>query len=316
MKNLILLLTITLSTLQSFAQWSEFVWDTISFEEPYEYIVIDISNQNIWQIGEPNKTFFDSAYSKNNAIVTDTTNCYPVNNYSYFDLKLGNFNFPDYFGFDVCVEIKHKFNTDTLKDGGFITVSYDNGITWLNIIKDTTIMYQITPTYPYEGSENLYSENDTLYNGELGFSGNSNGWITTLFSWYMLPCKDNMDFEGDTMIVRFNFISDSIGNNKEGWMIDNIKLYSFDLGGGLNNLKPLNFRISPNPMTETTFIDLANYKELELSIIDIQGKTIRKKMYMNNQLIRINKYDLNPGIYFIKIITDDNLINVKKLIIK
>ena len=30
-------------------------------------------------------------------------------------------------------------------------------------------------------------------------------------------------FSTDTMILRFNFISDNMNNNSEGWMIDNIR---------------------------------------------------------------------------------------------
>lgn len=313
MKILFLLLIILLTTLQSYAQWTEFVWDTITFEEPYEYIVVDTSSQNIWQIGEPDKILFDSAYSINNAIVTDTLNCYPLNNYSYFDLYIGSFNingYPD----NIFIEFKHKFATDTLKDGGFITVSYDNGNTWMNIIEDT-IYWDSNPKWE---NGNLYSTNDTLFNGEYGFSGNSNEWISTWFTWHNIPCnvKSTMDLNGDTMIVRFNFVSDNIETNKEGWMIDNIKLYSVDLGGGINDSKVLDFKISPNPFNETAIIELDNYREVELSVFDIKGQLVRKSKYFNSQSIILNRDNLKSGIYFMKIRTDENLLGVKKIIIK
>ncbi|MCD6113381.1 MAG: T9SS type A sorting domain-containing protein [Bacteroidales bacterium] len=312
MKNLILLLTISLTSIQSFAQhWTE-VWDTITFEKPYEYLVIDTSSQNIWQIGEPNKTFFDSAYSINNAIVTDTLNYYPINNYSYFDLKIGAFNYNGYYPDDIFIEIKHKIDTDTLRDGGFITVSYDQGLTWMNIINDT-VYGQATPSWD---NLNLYNNYDTLYNGEFGFSGHSNDWITTMFSWHDIMLKNNMDDIGDTMIVRFNFISDNIENNKEGWMIDNIKLYSTDLGFGINDIKSLKFMITPNPMNKTAIIELNRYNRIEFSIFNIQGQLVRQKNYFNNQSIIINRGKLNSGIYFIKIRTNENLVGIRKLILK
>ena len=316
MKNFILLLTISLTTLQSFAQRTEFVWDTITFEEPCEYLVVDTSNQNIWQVGEPNKIFFDSAYSITNAVVTDTMNFYPVNNNSYFDLKIGEFNYNYYYPYDIFIEIKHKFDTDTLKDGGFITVSYDEGLTWTNIINDTSGFWDMTPRNDGYSGVNLYSDNDTLFNGEFGFSGYSNDWITTWFTWHIIPVKNNMDFIGDTMIVRFNFMSDNVENNKEGWMIDDIKLYSVDLGGGINDFKPLKFRISPNPMNETANIELNDYREIELSIFDIQAKIVRQQNFFNNQSIIINREKFNPGIYFVKLKTGKNLIGIRKLIIK
>jgi len=319
MKNLILILTFLFSSLQLFSQYyTEFIWDTVNFEEPYEYLTIDTSSQNIWQIGEPSKIFFDSAYSINKAIVTDTLNFYPINNNSHFDLLIGDFNFgytnEDWFPYDIFIEIKHKFNTDTLKDGGFITVSYDNGNTWMNIIKDT--VYNEGEATPAIENNNLYTENNILFNGEYGFSGNSNDWITTMFSWHFYATKYNNEFYGDTMIIRFNFISDNIENYKEGWMIDNIKLYSVDLGSNINKINPLEFSIQPNPMNETSTIFLNDYNKLKLSILNTYGEVIQKKEYFNNQTIIINKNELKSGVYFIKLTTDNNTTNVKKLIIR
>ena len=67
-------------------------WDVIAFEAPYEYLGIDTSGTCIWQIATPHKTFFDSSCSTDQAIITDSLNSYPVNNYSFFDLKIGAFN--------------------------------------------------------------------------------------------------------------------------------------------------------------------------------------------------------------------------------
>lgn len=316
MKNLILLLAISFTTLHSFAQWTEFIWDTITFEEPYEYLQIDTSSQNIWQIGKPGKIFFDSAYSINNAIVTDTLNYYPVNTNSYFDLKIGEFNYNGYYPYDIFIEIKHKFDTDSLKDGGFITVSYDEGQTWTNIINDSSGFWDITPSNNGLSGLNLYTESDTLFNGEFGFSGISNDWITTWFAWFIIPSISNMDFIGDTMIVRFNFISDNIESDKEGWMIDDIKLYSVDLGGGIDDKKELEFRFSPNPMSEKSIIELNDYHELELTVFDIHGRILKRNTYLDNQSIIIKREKLNSGIYFVKIRTDENLIGIRKLIVK
>jgi hypothetical protein len=316
MKNLIFLLTILLTISQSFAQRTEFIWDTITFEEPYEYLVIDTSIQNIWQIGVPNKIILDSAYSNYNALLTDTLNFYPLNNYSYFDLKIGEFNYKYYYSYDIFIEIKHKFNTDTLKDGGYITVSYDEGQTWVNIIDDTSGWWAITPGNDSYSGENLYTKNDTLFNGDFGFSGNSTEWLTTWFTWHNYPVKKKKDFLGDTMIVRFNFLSDNIENNKEGWMIDDIKLYSVDLGGGTNNIKPLEFKILPNPMNEIAILKLNDYIELELSIFNIQGQLVSQQNYFNNQSITINRGIFNSGIYIIKIRNEENSIGIKKLIIQ
>lgn len=312
MKKFSIILIIIFVSIKSYAQYTEFVWDTITFEEPYEYIEIDTSNQNIWQIGEPNKTVFDSAFSKTKAIITDSINFYPINNYSYFDLKIGNFNI-DYYPYDIFIEIKHKFDTDTLKDGGFITVSYDNGVTWMNIIKDT-VYWEVTPGWE---NVNLYSSNDTLFNGDYGFSGKSNDWISTWFTWHILPVKKNKDFIGDTMVVRFNFISDNFETNQEGWMIDNIKLYSVDLGGSINENRTLNFNIFPNPLNDNAIIELDNYyNKLELCVFDIQGNLVKKQNFENINSMTLNINNLKSGLYFIKLKSNNNLVGVKKIIIQ
>ena len=108
------------------------IWTVITFEEPSPYIHINPSAQNIWQIGAPQKIFFNSAYSVPNTIVTDTINFYPVNNQSSFDLYVGAFNMGGMWGWnyplDIFIDFRHKYDTDTLIDGGYITVSWDKWI--------------------------------------------------------------------------------------------------------------------------------------------------------------------------------------------
>jgi len=144
MKKIYILITALLVSNLIFAQWDDINWDTIKFENPYQYIEIGSTPDNIWEIGEPNKLFLDSAFSFPKAIITDTNDFYPTSNNSFFDLYIGNYNI-DWFPDDIFIEIKHKFDTDTLKDGGYITVSYDMGETWANIIDDVSTWTEITP---------------------------------------------------------------------------------------------------------------------------------------------------------------------------
>lgn len=315
MKKLYVLISISLLALQTFAQFTEFNWDTITFETENSYISIDTSSQNIWQIGTPSKIIFDSAFSVNKAIVTDTLNNYPTNNYSYFDLRLGYFNCPDYISHSTFFEIKHKFDTDTLKDGGYISVSHDNGQNWFNIIKDTSYLHCESPNSNNMFVEGLYSPTDTLFNGEYGFSGNSNGWINTKFSWFDWPVK-NAQYIGDTIIIRFHFISDNIETNQEGWMIDNIRLYAVDLGSNIETQNTINFEIYPNPMQEKSTIQLSNYQNATICLYDVQGRKVQQTNYCNNLPIIINRNELKAGLYFVKIRSDNYQIGIQKLLIE
>ncbi len=293
------------------------IWHVINFDTPYNYIHMDTSIQNLWQVGPPQKTFFSSAYSPSKAIVTDTVTDYPVNNHSYFDLYVGNFNFNGLYPFDIFIDFRHKFDTDTLKDGGYITVSWDKGLTWMNVIKDSVYMYGITPgSNWFNESINLYTTNDTLYNGEFGFSGRSNGWVHTSMAWHGIPVK--LSFPLDTMIVRFNFISDGVNHPKEGWMIDNIRLFSIDLGSGIHDLLNNNniINVFPNPFNKSTEISLDKvYEQVNLEVYDVQGKFVEMKCYSNCNKINYSGNHLNSGLYLFKITLDNNFIDTKRVLI-
>jgi hypothetical protein len=293
--------------------WSEKIWDTITFEQPYPYLEIDTSWENIWQTGTPGKVFFDSAFSVSNAIVTDTIHPYPVNNLSWFDLKVGQFNFSYGFPMLISIEMQHKFDTDSLKDGGFISISYDQGITWMNIIRDTVYM-GISPSNPYiAGNDMLYTENDTLFNGEAGFSGFSGGWITTRFSWYDMLAKSTHE-DYDTLIIRFTFISDNEPENREGWMIDNIRLYTMLFTRIVNN-ELSHFRVYPNPMGEYLSIELDRvYGEVDMEIINFQGQSLIHNKYANQQTITIHRNNLKKGIYLVRLRSGDDFLGVTKLL--
>ncbi len=310
MKHIAQLIILLIISKGMYAQTIEYNWDTITFENNDEYLVIDTSESNIWQVCIPNKVFFNSAYSPDKAIVTDSIGYYPKNNHSFFDVYIGQFN-DSLFPLSVFVEFRHKFDTDALKDGGYISVSYDGGDTWMNIIHDN---FGWLP--PWQ-TQDLYSESDTLFNGEPGFSGRSSGWVTTVF-WKHVMLVKNTNNVGDTMIIRFNFISDSTQSDKEGWMIDDIRLYSMDIGGGLENneiFKSLN--IYPDPVS--TFMSIELDKEcrtIDIEIIDPNGKLIQQNQYHDADNITLRCAGLNDGVYFIRTTLNSKEIYVNKVIIK
>ncbi len=321
MKTLIFILSATFFSSFLFSQKSvgdEFPVDTITFEDTCFYLQIDTSANNIWQIGEPSKTFFNASFSAPNAIVTDTLNNYPVNNYSYFDLIIDENSFPS-FSSQMFFEIKHKIDTDTLKDGGYITISYDKGNTWTNIINDTSYNYEESPgSYTWNGEpSNLYSNDDTLFNGKYGFSGKTD-WITTKFSWHYIPCK-NIENKtiSDTILIRFNFISDNINTGKEGWMIDDIRLYNVDLGGNIKTLSnPKHSVIQTNPIQDKSLIVFDKlYPVLTVQLFNFQGKLLRNQKLYNTKTFMFSRDNLPEGMYFLKLNFNNQFSETQKLII-
>ena len=299
MKRLILIITCIILVTQLFSQSLYDFYDTINFEHPSSNLVIGTSAENIWQIGKPGKLFFDSAYTYSNAIVTDTINYYPINNYSYFELK---FNF-DLFKYSVFhVSFEHKFDTDTLKDGGYLNVSHDNGNTWFNIIEDEDVRFFATPK---DSNEYLYSQQDTLFNGEKGFSGHSEGWISVGFEWFHYSSKKNLEQETeDASIIRFNFISDSIPETKEGWLIDHIMIYGILAPGMIYDYgKSEVVKVYPNPVSGLVTLEFSNPINTDylLTIYNNFGQSVlmRKVSDEVKSLVDMGLYP--PGLYLFKL---------------
>lgn len=271
----------------------------INFEEATEYILVPEMANNLWQISSPNKNYFNASFSPTNAIVTDKLYNYSINNHSYFDLYITAANMP-FFNMQMQLEFKHKFDTDTLLDGGYITVSYDNGLNWFNIINnDPYDMFPINNDY----SLNLYSIEDTLFNGEKGFSGHSDGWQTTRISWVVFLLRGLNTFETDNVILRFNFISDAIDNDKEGWMIDDIRMFGVDLGSSINEKQTSTFAISPNPANDFVTVKLSKNQfknRATVEIYNLSGQLVKQEKLRTSES-RISVECLEKGIYILKI---------------
>lgn len=295
------------------AQSVDILMDTIYFDGAANpYFSLDPRPGNLWQVGRPQKIIFDSAYASSQAIVTDTINNYPVNNFSYFDLKFGYFNYVNYYGYSMHLYFQHKYDTDTLLDGGYITVSYDSGQTWVNLLDEHNVNFWwcMTPSTSFR-TTNLYGASDTLHNGEKGFSGSSNGWVETHIGWEICPVKSGFNMP-DTMLLRFNFVSDSVDTGKEGWMIDQIQLIGIDLGDNVGQLAAPQFSLYPNPVEQAANVELdAFYPEVQAEIYTAQGQLLRRQSYQNTQQLSLFTSDLPQGAYILKIAADTQFLGAK-----
>ncbi len=162
------------------------IFDTVSFETPSNKIKINNTVGNLWQIGKPQKTIFNSAYSGNKAIVTDTINDYPANDTSSFIYVMrAPFTASCY----TCFEFKHKYDMDTLGDKGIIEASYDGGNSWITM-KDTSGSGNFSGPYHFQWSYDVNLSHGTYYTHNLISHGNSDGWIKSEFCWqWMIMVK-------------------------------------------------------------------------------------------------------------------------------
>lgn len=251
-------------------------------------IKIDTTNNqnNVWQIGPPQKNLFNAASTSPNAIITDTINYYPPNDTSSFTFGINNISG----GWVLAVQWNQKLDMDHNLDGGIIEVSVDSGQSWINIIHSPY-------TYNFYGFD--YNNIDTLPNNEYCFSGTDTNWRNI---W---ACFDlSWIWPHDSVMMKFTLKSDSLDNNKEGWLIDNFMV-------GVTYVHTVNeieqeelIKVNPTITNNRVHIkgkhiDEPHYiKSLEL--IDIQGRVL--KNYGRIPLKFYIDMDNYPdGIYFIKV---------------
>ncbi len=300
------LITILLSICQIpvFAQ----NWD-INFDDTINANLITISPDSVWQIGHPNKVFFDSALSNPNAIATKLDTLYPSNTNTFFEMKFANpSEFEGYFGV-FNIYFWNKYDLDSLHAGRWISVSIDNGLTFHSSTSDAGEMYHsLNSINPYQL--------DTLYNGELGLTGKSD-FVNEQFTFIIC------DFLTiDTFIVRFNMASDStLNTTHEGWLIDNMQL-EFSVCSGVKENLPSSFTFNYLPNPDHNFINLSidNPKEsnLQIKVTDILGKTIIERQLHGKQgkfTHPLSIQDITEGLYIISV-SDGNDSRSKKVLIE
>lgn len=281
----------------SISAYSQNYWDyNINFEDTSQFfrLKIDtISNpNNIWHIGEPQKTIFTSAYSIPNAIVTDTVNSYPVNDTSIFVIKhvsdwLGGFQMPH----TVILGGKYQINSDTINDFGILEFSPDNGNTWINLLTDT--IYQNQWCYEW-------------WSAKPALTGNSSGW-TDFYVWVAGFGPVFNIQPGDTVQYKFTFISDSIQTNKDGLIYDD--LHFEDWAEGINeNQNQFDTKTYPNPTSGIIEIQFLNEKNetFEFTLFDSNGRIILTKRTTNKSSIELDLNNYNSGIYVYKILNQRN----------
>jgi hypothetical protein len=288
----ILLLSYSSSLKSQITSW---VYD---FDNPYElwrFSFDTISNNNCnWQIGKPQKSIFQSAYSNPNVIITDTINAVSKNDTSIFYMTHIRGILPAHV---FRLSFWYKMDGDST-DTGKIEISPNNGKNWVNILtEDTTYQMSWQNTKP-----NLFSS--------------TNGWDYFSVDMTVWASSDSINnpnlplyFDSDTVLFRFTYSTDSDTVPKDGWMIDNIEVEDY-IEGIEVFITDKNVSIFPNPASNKLYINNKNNFTLnKVEIIDINGKTCYRENNLINSYIDINL--LQDGIYFLRI----NNSNSQKFII-
>lgn len=73
--------------------------------------------------------------------------------------------------------------------------------------------------------------------------------------------------------------------------------------------------VYPNPMTSSTVLDLREAWK-SISITDISGKEIRSIRYDGSSILRLDRSDLSPGVYMIRVVTGSDNNAVTRLVVE
>jgi|GEM_PF-4608366 len=221
---------------------------------------------------------------------------YPPNTNAFLYTPV--FNIPAPLNLSLC--FWHQFDTETYQDGTRLDYSVDGGLTW-----------QVLGT---GGSVNWYNAYFITSSGNLpGWTGFNPVWINAYYFLGTVPSA--------TLQFRFVFTSDSL--NSSGYhIIDNFCLCnnascnSTPLGIEETIFSINSISISPNPaFSEIQISDFNFQKGDEIIFSDITGKIcFTKRIQSLTSELRLQTSDLNNGIYFLEVKTQEGVLNKKVVV--
>lgn len=262
--------------------------------------------ESIWQFGQPSKSKLNSPFSGNRALITDSNQLISGKRKDGFQMKFSVNT--DFHSGNFHIGFRHRFDFDSLS-GGVIRVSTNNGATFSNVWSDTGYFSA------FWWHNNLYPKSNLLWNGEPGFKGQSGDWIYTQINltFYMLSKTS------DTLIISFDYESDSLSKPHEGWEIDEIKTGGEYRVGGIGDHENLSsVQVFPNPANNQIIIETESpgFQKLnEYKLINSSGVLLHNGPLLPLQNNILNIEGIESGIYFLELVSSDGAIAIKKIVI-
>lgn len=247
---------------------------------------------NIWHVGPPQKTLFDSASTQPNAIVTDTIQTYPSNDTSQFYLTLP---FDSFWPFGIlALQWTQKLDLESDHDMATIDFKTNTDSAWHSAFNNPYV-YNF---YGYQ-SQNL----DTLTNGTIGFSGSDSTW-RDIWLCYDMSYYVNM---GDTFTIRYTILSDSNETNQDGWIMDNFMAHLTYIHTIQEAEQKEYVNIFPSPSSGEVNIQVKKINEFHLIesmiLTNVEGKVV-KTFGSSPTKFKIDISDQPDGVYFLKVNTN------------
>ena len=284
--------------------WEVYPYTTVfDFEDStnLEYLSINQgTGTNIWQIGAPEKIEYVQDVNLPGVIITDRLLPYPINDTSSFTIKIP---LPSE-ATDYLIYGQYYVDSDSLNDYGKIEYSHDNGETWVLISDDTTV-------FSHWSSDSLTFPGYWGEDSKPVLTGKSDGWQSfTIDLIHSYSIFGNPNHFTDVACYRFTFISDSIFDNRDGLMFDNLmimNIFAFDI----DEKDTEEHFVYPNPIgSEELHFKLADISQAEIYALD--GRAILKERGNGIQKVNIDK--LVAGTYILQLKSNSKVLYTGKFI--
>jgi hypothetical protein len=274
---------------------------TLNFDKPNpDMIVFDPPENNIWQIGKPNKEPF-TPFTGDQAIMTDTLNMLDSALEHSFILKFNRLEESNSVR-EWWVQFMNNYDFNSLS-GGYISVSYDKGDNWINVIYDDYLFDDTTGSIAMLNL--LYDSTSAQLNSQLVLTGSytsiaghpsSVGKFFSCTIWDAVLVYD--------IWLKFTYLNTGKGIPHVGWMIDDLTFeidtwceYIYD---EIVNIEESEITIYPNPAKEAVTLSYpdAGINPFTLIIYDLGGTKVLEQsgLCKNSETIDISR--LPNGYYF------------------
>lgn len=247
-----------------------------------------VTNSNLWEIGNPTTILLSASGSR--GYTTNPSGNYPNNTTSYLVSPCYNLSLID----NPVIKFDMAFDLEIDYDVLYVEYTTNQGVDW-NVLGDAT--------YP-----NWYNSDFSANQLTIGKQWTGTDSTFKEYSYYLaaLTNETNISF-------RFSFLSDA-GLNQEGVIIDNFVIAD-DETASINNEFINDVLLYPNPSNGTVHITRKKSESMQLTVVDITGKIIKKVGNIISNEYQLNLLEVEKGVYFIKItINDQN--TTKKIILK
>lgn len=279
----------------------------INFENN-DYVDLEFDTLSVWQVGRPNKGNWTEAFNGENALITDTSK---LLNQPIKTLITFKYERPWWSncirGWGIEMYYKHDFPYS--KAGFYTEVSYDKGLTWYHIVKDTFLNISATS----------FKFTEKLQSGTYAISSIKDEiWDTTGILCQKIFSPDTVAAKVHNIWLRLVYENLDTVSHK-GIIIDRLLIYFVHYCEflSIDEFYKDKSKIYPNPITNVSILDFNNPTNQEsiIEFYDLTGRIVMKK-YSCNKSLELNRYEFEKGYYLYRVITNNKTIQKGKFIVQ